>query len=51
MSTEDKVKEMNKLDEKYYSSALSYGDNKELLPHTIALLKMIQEQYEYERED
>ena len=51
MSTEDKVKAMNELDEKYYSKVLSYDNRKNVLPHTITLLEMIQEQYENERED
>ena len=51
MSTEDKVKSMNELDKKYYSKVLSYDNRKNVLPHTITLLEMIQEQYENERED
>ena len=42
---------MNELDKKYYSKVLSYDNRKNVLPHTITLLEMIQEQYENERED
>ena len=51
MNTEDRIKALNELDDNKFGSVITIADTGYLSNHTIALLNMIQELYEKEREE